>query len=115
MKLSLFKRTQHKTFHHIPIYYDEKAERMKEMERQAKVELAEEQTDSQGEDTRNYRERLKGSMRRFEHQHQSTVHFASNQKRRSNLRIIVIMSILFLVAYLLWTHTETFVQAFMKR
>jgi len=114
MKFSLFKRTQHKTFHHIPIYYNEKEERIKEMERQAQIELAEEEAKKKGEDPGNYRERIKGSMRRYEHQHQSTVHFSNHQKRRSNLRVIVILSILFLVAYLLWTHTETFVQAFMK-
>ncbi len=114
MKLSLFKRTQHKTFNHIPIYYNEKEERIKEMERQAQIELQQEQGKSNNNSEGSYRDRIKGSMRRYEHQHQSAVHFASNQKRRSNLRIIIIISILFLVAYLLWNYTETFVQAFMR-
>lgn len=113
MKFSLFKRTQHKTFQHIPIYYNEKEERIREMERQAQLELQQERK-QKGEDDGNYRDRIKGSMRRFEHQHQSAVHFASNQKKRSNLRIIIIISILLLVAYLLWNYTETFVQAFMR-
>ena len=108
MKLSLFKKTQHKQFNHIPIYYNEREERIKEMEENAHV-------DQSTKKDRDYHETLKGSMRRYNHQHQSGVHFAQSEKRRSNIRIAVILIILFLLAYLLWNHTETFVEAFIKR
>lgn len=108
MKLSLFKRTQHKQFHHIPIFYNEKEERIKEMEEKAKAELNK-------NEPKDYHKTMKGSMRRFEHNHQSAVNFANLQKKRSNVRIIVILTILFMVAYLLWNYTDTFIEAFMKR
>lgn len=108
MKFSLFRRTQHKTFNHIPIYYDEAAERRKEMERNANPEAGEKKTTD-------YHDTMKGSMRRFQHNHQSATSFANNEKKRSNVRIVIILSILFLVAYLLWTYTDTFVEAFIKR
>lgn len=108
MKLALFRKTQHKKFNHIPIYYSESEERIKEMEENARVEQGvKKQSD--------YHETLKGSMRKFSHQHQSGVHFAQSEKRRSNIRIVIILLILFLVAYLLWNHTDTFVEAFIKR
>lgn len=108
MKFSLFKRTQHKTFNHIPIYYDEAQERIKEIEENAKVDMGEKKSTD-------YHDTMKGSMRRFQHNHQSATNFANNEKKRSNLRIIVILAILFFMAYLLWNYTDTFVEAFMKR
>ena len=108
MKLSLFRKTQHKRFNHIPIYYNESEERIKEMEENARVELGEKKTSD-------YHETLKGSMRRYSHQHQSGVHFAHAEKRRSNIRIAVILIILFLMAYLLLNYTDTFIEAFIKR
>lgn len=107
MKFSIFKRTKHKTFTHIPIYYNEKEEHIKDLEKQALAEMDEDKN-------RDYHETMKGSMRKFQHNHQSAVNFASNEKKRSNVRIIVILSILFLMAYLLWNYTDTFVEAFMK-
>jgi hypothetical protein len=108
MRFSLFRKTAHQTFTHIPIYYDEGEERIKNAEDNAKVERGEKR-DS------NYKDTIKGSMRRFAHQHQSAAAFARNEKKRSNVRIVVILSILFAVAYLLLAHTETFIEAFMKR
>ena len=109
MKFTFFSRAQHKTFQHIPIYYNEKEERIKELERQAQIELQQ-----KPEDDGNYRDRIKGSMRRYDHQHKSAVHFVSNQKRRANVRVAFIIAILIILAYFLWTHTDTFIQAFMK-
>lgn len=107
MRFSLFKRVQHKTFTHIPIYYDEKKERLKEMEESARAEQGEKRSTD-------YHDRMKGSMRRYQHNHRSAAHFVHMEKRRSALRVIVILAILFSVAYLLWKHTETFVEAFLK-
>lgn len=109
MKFSLFRKTSHKTFQHIPIYYDKDEERRKELERNAKIDLG--QGDKKAGD---YHVTLKGSMRRFEHQHQSAVNFSRNEKKRSNVRIVVILAILFLMVYLLWNYTDTFVEAFIK-
>ena len=114
MKFSLFRRTQHKTFNHIPIYYNEKEDRIKEMERQAQIEMQEQKGQKPADDA-GYRDRIKGSMRRYDHQHQSAVHFASNQRKKSNLRVFFLIVILLMVAYLLWTHTDTFIQAFLSR
>ena len=107
MKFSIFKRTQHKTFTHIPIYYNEKEEHIKDLEEEARVEKSEEKSTD-------YHETMKGSMRKFEHNHQSAVNFSSNQRKRSNVRIIVILSILFIMAYLLLNYTDTFIEVFVK-
>ncbi len=108
MKLSLFRKTQHKTFYHIPIYYNESEEKIKKIEKNAKTEI-----DKPKE--KNYDETIKGSMHKYDHQHRSGVHFAKSEKKRSNIRIVIILTILFMVAYLLWNYTETFVQAFIER
>lgn len=108
MKFSIFKRSHHKTFNHIPIYYNEGEERIKEIEENAKVDLGEKKKSD-------YHDTMKGSMRRFQHNHISATSFANKEKKRSNVRIIVILGILFLMAYLLWTHTDTFVEAFITR
>ena len=108
MKFSLFRKTPHQRFNHIPIYYNEAEERLKELEENAKVDMGEKKSTD-------YHDTMKGSMRRFQHNHQSASTFARNEKKRSNVRIIVILSILFLMAYLLWTYTDTFVEAFIKR
>lgn len=107
MKFAFFSKPQHKTFNHIPIYYDEREERIKEMEEKAKEGTGE----KKGSD---YHASIKGSMRRYQQNHTSTANFASSEKKRSNIRIIVILSILFLLAYLLWQHTDTFIEAFLK-
>lgn len=108
MRFSIFRRTPNQRFNHIPIYYDPNKERLEELEANAKVDLGvKKKTD--------YHETMKGSMHRYAHQHRSATTFANNEKKKSNIRIVVILSILFGVAYLLLKHTETFVEAFMKR
>ncbi len=113
MKFSLFRRTQHKTFQHIPIYYDEREVRLKEMEEGAKAE-AKREAEKSADTSTDYHDRIKGSMRRFETNHQTAAVMASKEKKRSNMRIIIILAILFLVAYVLWHHTDTFIEAFLK-
>ena len=108
MKFAIFRRTHNKKFHHIPIYYNEADELIKEMEENANV-------DKGIKKSTDYHETIKGSMRRFQHNHISAASFAKNEKKRSNMRIIVILAILFSLAYLLWTHTDTFVEAFITR
>lgn len=106
----MFKRTAHQRFNHIPIYYDPEKERLEELEANAQVELGikkEKKTD--------YHQTMKGSMHRYAHQHRSATTFANNEKKKSNIRIVVILSFLFVVAYLLLKHTETFVEAFLKQ
>lgn len=109
MKFSLFRRTSHKTFSHIPIYYDEVDETRKDRERKAQIDLG-----KGDKKTTDYHVTMKGSMRKYDHQHQSAAHFTSSQKKQSNLRIVIILAILFLMAYLLWNYTDTIFEVFLK-
>lgn len=110
MKFSLFRKTEHKTFTHVPIYYNEKEEERKERERNAQIELGEERETTDDD----YTNRMKGSMRRYAHQHQSATQFSRLQKKQSNLRVVIILAILFFILYLLWKYTDAFIQFFMR-
>lgn len=109
MKFSLSRRTAHKTFSHIPIYYNEADERQKEREKNANIDLG--KGDKKPSD---YHTTMKGSMRKYSHQHQSAAHFASMQKKQSNIRVIIILVILLFAGYLLWEYTDTFIEIFLK-
>jgi hypothetical protein len=114
MKFSMFKRTPHQRFNHIPIYYSEQEERRKELVKSAEKEFVKEE-EKKDEEAGDYHNRLKGSMKRYAHQHQSASAFTKSQSKRSNIRIVAILAGLFLMAYLLLRYTNTFVETFISK
>lgn len=88
--ISIFKLPRHRQFDYQPLYYDPKREERERRNRYIKEELG-----IQNKEEDHYVPGIKrGSMR----------HYIKSQKRasrNSNIRLIVIMSILFFLAYLL--------------
>ncbi len=106
MKFTFVKTTRHRTFHHTPIYYDEAKEEREERARRIKDELGIEQE----EDTRSTEDRIKGKMRR-----KIATHFdvARKEKRKSNLRLIVILIGLMIAFYYLFSTSKEWIMHFM--
>lgn len=105
MKFIFTKVARHRVFQHDPIYYDEKKEERKEREHRIKEELG---LLSDEEKETGYAERIKGGMRR---RIKSNYEVARSAKRRSNLRLVIILIILMVIGFYLiesgleWLHT----------
>ncbi len=96
MKFTFVKISEHRTFHHKPIYYDEDKEEREERIRKAKDELGIEQE----EDSRSTEDRVRGKMRR---RIQSNIEVTRKEKKKSNLRLILILIALLILFYYLFT------------
>ncbi len=104
MKFTFVKLAKHRTFHHKPIYYDENKEEREERIRNAKNELGVEQE----EDSRSTEERVRGKMRR---RIQNNFEITRSEKRKSNLRLIlIIIALMVLFYYLFNTGKEWMIQ-----
>jgi flagellar motility protein MotE (MotC chaperone) len=100
MKITFFKTARHRTFNHTPIYYDEAKEEREERARRIKDELGIEQE----EDTRTIEDRVRGKMRR---KIKTNYDVVRKEKRKSNLRIIlIIIGLMILFYYLLDSSKE---------
>ncbi len=91
MKFTFTKTARHRVFQHDPIYYDEKKEQREERERRIRGELG--LLDENNEKSA-YADRIKGGMRRRIKSHYEVTRSA---KRRSNLRLIIILIILMIL------------------
>jgi len=89
MKFTFSKVARHRVFQHDPIYYDEKKEESQERERRIKSELG---LLDNAEKESGYSGRIKGGMRR---RVSSNFDVARSEKKRSNLRLIIILIALF--------------------
>jgi len=100
MKFTFVKTTRHRTFHHQPIYYDEMKDEREDRARRIKSELGIEQE----EDSRTTEERVKGKMRR---KIQTHFEVTRKEKRKSNLRLaIILIGLVMLFYYLLVSSSE---------
>ncbi|MCK4661898.1 MAG: hypothetical protein KAT68_03455 [Bacteroidales bacterium] len=83
-----FKIPKHRQFNYIPRYYDERKEAMEERLKRAKRENGE------GNDKEPYKPNIRGQMRGY---------FKKNikEKKQSNIRLLVILLVLFLISYYL--------------
>ncbi len=100
MKFTFIKTASYRTFHHTPIYYDEVKEESEDRARRIKNELGVEQE----EDERTVEGRVKGKMRR---KIKGNFDLIRKEKRRSNLRLAIILIALFVFFYyLLMSSTE---------
>ncbi|MFB6319234.1 hypothetical protein [Saccharicrinis sp. FJH54] len=92
MGLYLFRTPKPRRFEHIPIYYDESKERLKEMQRQADLEAGKISSED-------YVPNIKGKFRK--NWHKTAIDVTSTEKRKSNLRLVAIVIVLFFVAWLI--------------
>ncbi|TAJ14074.1 hypothetical protein DMA11_06900 [Marinilabiliaceae bacterium JC017] len=96
MKFTFLKIARHRTFHHDPIYYDEAKEERKARERRIKEELG---LLTEDEKKEGYADRIKGQMRR---RIAPKYEVTRSIKRRSNIRLIIILIALMILAYYLF-------------
>ena len=100
MKFSFVKTAKHRTFHHVPIYYDEAKEEREERARMIRDELGIEQE----EDERTIEDRVRGKMRR---KIKGNFDVARKEKKKSNLRLIaIIIGLMIVFYYLLMSSSE---------
>lgn len=95
MRLTLFKIPQHRVFHHIPIYYDEAQEKREERAQNAREELG---LPTEDEKAARVGSKIKGGMRR---RHQDFFEQSYAEKKKSTLRLVLIIVGLSLIAYYL--------------
>jgi len=95
MKFTFSKVARHRVFQHDPIYYDEKKEKQAERERRIREELGM-LSDSEKED--GYADRIRGGMRRRIKSHYEV---SRSEKRRSNLRLVIILIALLILGFYL--------------
>jgi hypothetical protein len=94
MRITLFKLPGHRVFNHLPIYYNQEAEKQKERERNARIELGL----PVNEDGTSVASRIKGKMRE-KRASQFTV--AYKERKKSNWRLLAIVIVLMVLAYYL--------------
>lgn len=97
MRISFFKLPKHRVFQHDPIYYNEKKEKQKEREHDAKGDLG---LLTQEEKETGFEERIKGKMRK---RISPPFALATRERRKSNIRLLIIIVVLMYLAYKLYT------------
>ena len=97
MKITFFRLPKHRVFQHDPIYYDEKKEKQKKRERDARVELG---ILTDEEKTSGFEDRIRGKMRK---RIKPPFSIALRERRKSNIRLLIIILILMFLAYKLYT------------
>ncbi|MBN2166385.1 MAG: hypothetical protein JW717_08930 [Marinilabiliaceae bacterium] len=108
MKISFFKLPKHRVFQHDPIYYDEKKEKQKQREHEAKKELG---LLSQNEKEIGFEDRIRGKMRK---RISPPFSIAVRERRKSNIRLLIIIIILMYLAYKLWTSSGEWLDLIIK-
>ncbi len=111
MKFSFIKIPRHRVFDHQPIYYDEVKEKRAERERRIKEEMG---LKSDDESDKDYAARIRAGFRSG---HKIKPHYEVTRsiKRKSNIRLIIILVILILLAqYLVKSGEEWYIQFFAK-
>jgi hypothetical protein len=88
---SLFKIPRHRQFSYSPLYYNPQREKLQERIKNIEAEMG-----VKREDAEKYVPRIeKGQMRGYFHK-------IKRQKKQSNIRLLIILFVLFFLAYLLF-------------
>lgn len=106
MGFYLFRTPKPKRFDHVPIYYNESKERLEEMQRNAEIEAGK---TSKTE----YVPNIKGKMRK--NWHKTPVDVSSDENRKSNIRLVLIIGVLLFVAYLILNFDGSILNVFYKQ
>ena len=96
MKFTFIKLPNHRRFNPQTIYYYESKYERKERERRIREELGLSPTDE--EDAGNFEDRIRGRMRR---RIKSSFEIAHSERRKSNIRLIIILIALMALFYYL--------------
>lgn len=89
MRVRFFKLHKNKTFEYIPRYYDERKEKLNERIKKMEQQMGLKEIDE------SYIPRIKGQFK--------TIHSRNfKEKKKSNLRLVIILFILFIAAYYLF-------------
>lgn len=94
-------------FNHVPIYYDKDKEELEKMKRNAEIEV-----NGTSGDSGTFKPNVKGqfSKRRIN----ESIQFGADQRRKSNLRLVMIIIGLLLIGYLIINSGSTFIEALIK-
>jgi len=106
MKFSFIKTAKHRTFYHQPIYYDAMKDEREDRARRIKNELGIEQE----EDSRTVEDRVRGKMRR---KIQTHFEITRKEKRKSNLRLAIILIGLVMLFYYLFMSSSEWILKYM--
>ncbi len=109
MKITFSKVAKHRVFQHVPIYYDQAKEEREERERKVREELG---LLSEEEKESGYSDRIRGGMRRRIKSHYEV---SRSQKRKSNIRLAIILVILIMLATYLVNSSQDWYQEFMLK
>jgi hypothetical protein len=108
MKFTFIKIPQHRKFQYDPIYYNPEKEEKESRERRIRQEMG---LSVENQDDRGYTERIRGGMRRRIKSH---FEVARSERKKSNLRLIIILiALIALFYYLLNSAYEWYEQFFM--
>ncbi len=92
MGLFFFRTPKPRHFNHVPIYYDEAKEELENLKNNAELEV-------KGKTDKEFKVNVKGQ---FNKKRISTVKdFGQTEKKQSNLRLVLIIGFLLLLAYLI--------------
>ena len=109
MRFVFFKLPRHRKFDYDPIYYNPEKEKREERERRIRQEMG--LPAEEGNDARAYADRIRGGMRRRIKSH---FEVTRSERKKSNLRLIIILMFLFgLFYYLMHSAREWYEQFFM--
>lgn len=106
MGFYLFKTPRPRRFDHVPIYYDEAKERLKEMQRNAEIEAGKKSDDA-------YVPNIKGKFRK--NWHNTAPDFTRNENRKSNIRLVAIIFVLLFIAWLILMADFSFLSVFWEQ
>lgn len=104
MKITFLKIHKPRQYKHIPIYYDERKEELDAIVRNAETEMGIKQ------DSKDYKPKIRGQMRRKNQK--NAVEITSNERLKSNIRLVVIIGILLFIAYLLLNSSGEYINFF---
>ncbi|MGQ1889624.1 hypothetical protein ACT29H_04205 [Thermophagus sp. OGC60D27] len=96
MRFIFFKLPNHRKFQYDPIYYNAEKEKREERERRIRQEMG--LSSEEDKETRRYGDLIRGGMRRRIKSH---FEVTRSQRKKSNLRLIIILIFLFVLFYYL--------------
>lgn len=106
MKFTFIKTARHQTFNHNPIYYDPAKEERQKRSNRIKSEIGHEEK----EEEETVEDRVKGKMRRKMKGH---IEVVRTEKRRSNIRLLIILIGLMIVFYYLLNSSAEWILQYM--
>ena len=99
MNFSFIKVRKPKQFNYQPIFYDEAKEKRKERERKIREELG--LPPMEGDEKRSSEEKIRGKFHAV--RSEKKIEFSRKTKQFSNVRLLIIVFILFMLVYIIYS------------